>query len=119
VSLREPKAESSLPAVPAEKTYLALVTTEQRKAAQDMSPEGIVALNSSLLAAPRPAAGADLGLVLLSINDVSAAVYATAIQRDARPGGRAHGEQLRRRAESRARVPQRLRRPALRGCAAA
>ena len=65
--------------VPSEKEYVAIAVSEQRKAARDMSAAGISALESSLSAAPRPAAGADVGLVFLSINDVSAAVYATAI----------------------------------------
>jgi len=66
-------------AVPTEKEYIAVVAREQQKAARDMSAEGIRALDRTLLASRRAADGADVGLVYLSINDVSAAVYAIAI----------------------------------------
>jgi hypothetical protein len=76
----KPRAEVAVRrAAPTEKEYLALVAREQQKAARDMSADGIRTLERTLMAAPRAAAGADLGLILLSINDVSAAVYATAI----------------------------------------
>lgn len=66
-------------AAPSEKEYLALVAREKQKISRDMSAQGIRTLERALIAAPRAAAGADLGLLFLSINDVSAAVYATAI----------------------------------------
>jgi tetratricopeptide (TPR) repeat protein len=66
-------------AAPSEKEYLALVAREKQNVARDMSAQGMRTLERTLVAAPRAAAGADLGLIFLSINDVSAAVYATAI----------------------------------------
>ena len=75
----KPKVSYAGRAAPTEKEYLALVIREQQKAARDMSADGIRTLERNLFTAPRAAAGADAGLIFLSINDVSAAVYATAI----------------------------------------
>jgi len=75
----KPRVSVAGRAAPAEKEYLALVDRERQKAARDMSPAGMNAIDRAAMAAPRAAAGADMGVIFLSINDVSAAVYATAI----------------------------------------
>jgi Flp pilus assembly protein TadD len=75
----KPRVSVAGRAAPTEKEYLALVAREQQKAARDMSTDGMRTIDRTVLAAPRAAAGADLGLIFLSINDVSAAVYATTI----------------------------------------
>jgi tetratricopeptide (TPR) repeat protein len=75
----KPKVSYAGRSAPTEKEYVAIVVRGQQKAAQEMSPQGISTLESSFAAAARAAAGADAGLIFLSINDVSAAVYATAI----------------------------------------
>jgi len=65
--------------VATEREYVALVSREQLKALSDMSAEGARTIDRAVRASAQKSDGAELGLIFLSINDVSAAIYAITI----------------------------------------